>query len=151
MISYQISPGSLKTFSVPGKPFLSFDQFLNVVQWYRDYHYAAENVEHFTSLAGKEYSVWTVRQNSSYHRHVWLDQLSTDLTLSFEVLPLERSATFSLQVELSGAKGELYFSHFQELAVERLGANGFILTSWRRIPGIRDFLLKETSGEKMAA
>jgi len=143
MKTYQISPGSLKTFSVPGKPFLSFDQFLNVVQWYRDYHYAAENVERFSTLAGKEYSVWTVRQNSSYFRHVWLEQLSSDLKLSFEVLPLVRNATFSLQIELSGPNGELYFSHFQELAVERLGKNGFVLTSWRRVPEIRDFLLSE--------
>ena len=84
-----------------------------------------------------------MRQSSSYLQHVWLDQLSSDLVLTFEVLPLVRNATFSLKVELSGASGELYFSHFQELAVERLGTNGFKLTSWRRIPELRKFLLSE--------
>lgn len=151
MKTYRISPGSLKTFSVPGKPFLSFDQFLNVVQWYRDYHYAAENVDRFSELAGKEFSVWTVRQNSCYFRHVWLDQMSTDLTLTFEVLPLDRNATFSLKIELSGENGELYFQHLQELAVERLGQNGFVLTSWRRIPEIRNFLLSQVAERTVAA
>lgn len=145
MITYQMSPGDLKTFSVPGKPFLSFDQYLNVVQWYRDYHYAADNVADYAALVGKSISVWTVRQNANYHKHIWLDELKDELTISFEIPYLNRNATFPLLVKFLTVGGELVFSHFQELAVERSVGDKFVLTSWRRIPQLRDFLLKEVT------
>ncbi len=151
MISYNLSPGDLKTFSVPGKPFLSFDQFLNIVQWYRDYHYAAENISNYAEHAGKNFTVWTVRQHSTYLQHVWLDQLKSDLILTFEIPHLERNATFPLRVRLIGKDGELFFTNIQELAVERLIDDRFVLTSWRRIPDLRDFLIKERSAISQAA
>jgi hypothetical protein len=148
MASYKIPPATLMSFSDPGKPFLSFDQFLNVVQWFRDNIYALEHIQNYTSLAGKEFTMWTVRQESSYHQHIWFDQLDEDLELSFEVLPLDRNSSFSLKVELRLSNGDLCFRHTQELAVEKMGKNGFRMTSWKKVPEIRDFLLMQVSADQ---
>ena len=51
-ISYLLNPGVVKTFADPGKTFLTFDQFVTIVQWYRDTHYAPDHVEGFAKAVG---------------------------------------------------------------------------------------------------
>lgn len=142
MISFSLSAATLKTFACSGSNFLSFDEFLNIVKWYRDCHYAAENIRNFEQRVGVEFNVWTRSLRCTYHRHVFLDEVKHALTLSFEVPHLDRRATFPLVVKLFDAQGA-YFVCEMELAMERFADNHFVLSSWQRTPDIRDFLLQE--------
>ncbi|WP_223640638.1 hypothetical protein [Rhodobacter sp. TJ_12] len=140
MIAYRISPDKLRTFGTEGKPFLSFDQFLNLVQHFRDDHYAAQHIQGFVEEVGRFYSIWTVTQESRYFRHIWFDQIDSDLSIEFQILPLTQSSNFLLDIALRGADGALYFTNRQKLAVDRLVGDRFVLASWKRIPGLRAFL-----------
>lgn len=138
-ISYRLNPGVVKTFADPGKPFLTFDQFVTIVQWYRDTYYAPDHVEGFSKSAGVEYMVWTRSADSSYYRHVFPDELKTDFRVAFSIPSLDSPAWFPLVVRMYDGEN-LVFKHEQKLVVERLVNDRFVLSSWTKIPGLRDFL-----------
>lgn len=142
MKQYQITPGSIKTFAEPGKPFLAFNEFVNIAQWYRDVHYAPDNVVGFEKDIGRAYNVWTRQSVSTYHRHIFPDELTEDLTITFEIPNLERNASFPIRITLSDAFG-VYFEHEQDVVLEREVNGRFALTSWRKIPQVATFLLSE--------
>ena len=142
MINYQITPAVIKTFASPDKPFVSFNEFVNIAQWYRDVHYAPDNVVGFEQDIGQAYNVWTRQSVSTYHRHIFPDELSEDVTISFEIPHLERNASFPIKITLFDELG-VYFEHQQDVALERLVGGRFVLTSWRKIPQISKFLLSQ--------
>lgn len=141
-ICYDLSPGVLKTFADPGKKFLTFDQFVTIVQWYRDTHYAPENVPGFEKDIGTKYAVWTRSSTSSYFRHVFPDELDGDFTISFEIPSLESKAWFPLLVRMYDDQG-LIFLHEQKLVIERNVEGRFMLSSWQKVPAIRDFVISQ--------
>lgn len=144
MIVYTLTKNDLKTFAISGHPFLSFDEFVNIVKWYRDYFYAAQNVRDFAATAGVEFNVWTRAIQCKYSRHVYLDQIKGDVNLSFEVPHLDRHSKFPLTVTMYDKDG-VYFECELELALERCVDGRFVLSSWSRVPAIRDFLTSECS------
>lgn len=141
-ICYPLSPGVLKTFADPGKDFLTFDQFVTIVQWYRDTHYAPDNVPGFLKDVGRKYAVWTRSASSSYFRHVFPDEMAGDFTISFEIPSLESRAWFPLVVRMFDDDG-LIFQHEQKLVIERCVGGRFVLSSWQKVPTIRDFLISQ--------
>lgn len=145
-ISYKITPSVLKTFADPSKPFLSFDQFVNIAQWYRDDYYARDHVPGFDADIGTAYLVWTRHTSSSYFRHIFPDQLTKDLTISFEIPHLEHASWFPLVIKVFDEDG-LYFLHEQQLVIERNVGGRFMLSSWRRVPGLRAFLTSQVPQE----
>ncbi|WP_306046595.1 hypothetical protein [Nioella sp. MMSF_3534] len=142
MIQYQISPGEIKTFASPFQPFLTFNEFVNIVQWYRDSSFAPDNVPGFEKDVGQAYNVWTRRAVSTYHRHIFPDELSEDVTIAFEIPHLERNASFPIRVTIFDTLG-VYFEHEQEVVVERLVDGRFLLTGWRKVPQVAKFLLSQ--------
>lgn len=150
MISYTLSPSVLKTFGTPEKPFLSFDQFINIVQWYRDVFYAVDNVKGFEKDIGTRYAIWTRRATSRYYNHIFFDQLTEDVTITFSIPRLDRNATFPIAVKIHDRK-RVYFEHEQEIALERLSEGRAVLSGWKRVPEIRDFLLSQCHEAQCAA
>ncbi|MEM6478578.1 MAG: hypothetical protein AAF647_05985 [Pseudomonadota bacterium] len=147
---YDLTPGQIKTFGDPSKPFLSFDRFVEIVQWYRDVHFAPDNVPGFREEIGAVYQVWTHSAMSTYHRHIFPNELTGPLKLSFEIPSLESSAWFPLHVKLFDDEG-LYFAHEQKLVIERKVGERFMLTSWRKVPNLRNYLLSQVAQEEVAA
>ncbi|WP_127044800.1 hypothetical protein [Pseudorhodobacter sp. E13] len=147
MITYQRSPANLKTFCSPGKPFMAFNEFVDLVQWERDVYWAPDNVKGFEQDIGQAYNVWTRRSVSVYHRHIFPDELTDPVTIAFEVPHLDKNATFPLVVKIFDDHG-LYFEHEQELALERLVSGRFILSSWKKVPKVREFLLSQVATRK---
>jgi len=143
---YTLTPADLKTFSTSGMPFLTFDEFLNIVKWYRDGFYAGMNVTNFITDIGKKYNVWTRHTVSTYHRHIIFSELVDSVTLSFEIPHLEKFASFPLKIKISDGDG-IYFYHEQELAIDHLVNGKFVVTSWAKIPEIRKFLKSQCEKE----
>ncbi|MCV6592364.1 MAG: hypothetical protein OIF48_05385 [Silicimonas sp.] len=141
-ITYRLTPGVLKTFADPGKGFLTFDQFVTIVQWYRDTHYAPDHVEGFADAVGRDYMVWTRSATSSYFRHVFPDALTSDFTIGFSIPSLDSRAWFPLEVRMYDGQ-ELVFQHVQKLVMERKVKDRFVLSSWQKVPPIREFLLSQ--------
>ncbi len=138
-ICYRLNPGMLKTFADPGKGFLTFDQFVTIVQWYRDSYYAPDHVPGFAEAVGRDYMVWTRSADSSYYRHVFPDELTGDFNVAFSIPSLESRAWFPLEMRMYDGQ-DLVFKHVQKLVVERNVNGRFVLSSWHKIPAIRDFL-----------
>lgn len=138
MITYKLSHAVLKTFADAGKDFLTFDQFVTIVQWWRDVHMAPDYVPGFSDDIGKVYNVWTRTAVSSYHRHIFPDELCNDLTISFCIPHLMRASYIPLEVEIFDEDGT-YFRHQQRLAFERMVGGRFVLTSWKKIPSVAKF------------
>lgn len=137
--SYQMTPQVLKTFADPSKPFLSFDQFVNIAQWYRDEYYARDNVAGFDQDIGTAYLVWTRHTSSTYFRHIFPDLLENEVTISFEVPHLNHASWFPLVIKMYDPEG-MIFAHEQQLVLERKVAERFVLSSWRREPALAEFL-----------
>ncbi len=148
MIDYKISPAAIKTFGSPHVPFLAFDQFVDIVRWWRDYYYARDNVKDYDRFAGKEdeggFAVWTKSTISEYKSHLFIERLKGDLTLRFKVVDISKSAHFTISVELFDGSHD-YFAHLQQLCVERYVGGRWLLSSWKRVPSLSEFLLKEYS------
>lgn len=142
MITYQISPGEVKTFASPAKPFLAFNEFVNIAQWYRDVYFAPEHVSGFERDIGQLYNVWTRRSVSAYHRHIFPEELTDALTISFEIPHLERNATFPIRITLFDDFG-VYFEQDQEVVLERNIGGRFVLSGWRKVRPVADFLLSQ--------
>jgi hypothetical protein len=91
-ITYNIKPAHLKTFGDPFVPYLRFDQIVNVAQWHRDVFYGPDNVKGFAQAMGTEIMVWTSQTVTNYLRHILPDELTSDVTISFEVPHLKSPA-----------------------------------------------------------
>ncbi|MEL6960366.1 MAG: hypothetical protein AAGL89_15585 [Pseudomonadota bacterium] len=138
-VKYFLSPDFIRTFATAGFPFLTYYEFNELSGWYRDTYFAPEHVDAYNAEAGNTYTVWTHDATSSYRRHLFLDHLEHDLTLSFQVPFLDAASWFPLRIRLYDAEG-LYFQNDQKLVVERLSPEGATLTSWRKLPNLRGSL-----------
>lgn len=142
-IFYRITPQVLKTFANPSIPFLSFDQFVTIAQWYRDEYFAPDHVKGFSADIGKAYLVWTRFTSSVYHRHVFPDQLRESLCISFEIPHLDYASWFPLAIKIYDGAG-LIFEHEQKLVIERNIDGRFVLSSWKKVVELRSFLISQS-------
>lgn len=142
MITYELIPGVVKTFGDPSVPYLPFDHFSNIVKWYRDFYWAADNVPGYETDIGVRYNVWTRSTRSEFLRHVFPDQLAEPLVLTFEVPSLDSNSKVPLLVRLLDTDG-VYFQQLQFLAFEKHIHGRFRPTSWKKIAPVRQFLFKE--------
>ncbi|MDJ0630503.1 MAG: hypothetical protein QNJ44_19760 [Rhodobacter sp.] len=138
--TYELLPGVLKTFADPGIPFLTFAHFVDIVQWYRDVYFAPEHVPGFEQDIGKKYQVWTRSATSLYERHLFPGELGGPVTISFEIPSLPSAAWFPLFVSMYDDQG-LYFRHEQKLVIERNIGDRMVLSSWQKVPTVRNFLV----------
>jgi hypothetical protein len=138
-IAYVVKPQSIKTFAVSGQPFLTFYEFDDLAGWYRDTYFAPDNVPNYEKEVGTAYTVWTHETHNFYRRHIFPDSLKKPVTISFEITNLDTSAWFPLRIRVFDDDG-LYFQCDQRLVVESLGKDGGRLTSWKKIPALRDGL-----------
>ena len=135
-VSYTLKPALIRTFATAGFPFLTFYEFNELTGWYRDTYFAPEHVDNYELDAGRSYTVWTHETTSIYRRHIFLDALEGDVTLSFEVPSLDTASWFPLRIQLFD-QGGLYFRHDQKLVVDRLSDGASRLTSWKKIPDLK--------------
>lgn len=149
MAVYHIDQQELAQFCLPGYAFVSFDQFGNIVQRYRDGRYAAENIEHFARDIGQAYNLWTVTANSRYRRNLFIAEVPDGVYISLNVPAIETNAVFPLRISIFDEVGE-YFSQYQDIAVEKRfegregQADHFRLVAWRKVESIRDFVISES-------
>lgn len=137
--TYPLSPNFIKTFATSGLPFLTFYEFNDLTGWCRDTYFTADHVAGYEDDIGKNYSIWTHEATSAYRRHIFLDDLSKDIKVSFEIPNLNTASWFPLRIRLFDSKG-LYFQHDQKLVVERISDGRHTLTSWKKIPQLQDCL-----------
>jgi len=143
---YTLTLADMKTFSVSGMQFLTFDEFLNIIKWYRDGFYAGMNVANFPKDVGVKYNVWTRYTESTYNRNIIFDEIIGEIYLSFEIPNLDKYGTFPLLIKLYDEDGN-YLVHYQDLAIQRFHKDHFITTSWARVPEIREFLQSQCEKE----
>lgn len=142
MKTYEIHKPFLMQLAVDGVPFVSFDQFNNLVKLYRDDFYASQYVEGFTYDIGVEYNVWTVDCHNRYYRHLWFAQITKPIWISFDVPNLNRNATIPLLIKIFDEDG-LYFQQEQNICMERRVGDRFSVCSWRKIEAVRNFVESE--------
>lgn len=138
-ISYTLKPGFVRTFAASGYPFLTFYEFNDLTGWCRDTYFAPDHVAGYAEDIGKSYTVWTHDAFSAYRRHIILDELTSNVEVTFEVPFLNTTSWFPLRICISDRNG-LYFQTDQKLVVERIRENGSALTSWKKIPQLRESL-----------
>ena len=138
-ISYTLQPAFVRSFANSGQPFLTFYEFNALTGWCRDMYFAPDHVAGYDKEIGKSYTVWTHEAVSSYRRHIFPDALTGHIEISFEVPCLNAAPWFPLRTCLYDRDG-LYFQTDQKLVVERIHAEGAALTSWKKIPQLRDSL-----------
>lgn len=141
VFEYELTPDNLKTFASPGIPFLTFAHFVDIVQWYRDVYFAPDHVPGFKEDIGKAYQVWTRSTVSTYERHIFPRELSMPVTVQFSLPKPTSAAWFTLVVKMFDGHG-LYFQHEQKLVIERNIGNRMVLSSWKKIDGLRSFVLR---------
>lgn len=139
VITYSLSPDFIKTFAMSGLPFLTFYEYNNLTGWCRDTYFAPDHVSGYRDNIGKTYTIWTHDATSAYRRHIFLDDISKDITISFEVPHLSSASWFPLRIRLYDHEG-VYFQHDQKLVVERITQERSMLTSWKKIPQLKDVL-----------
>lgn len=135
-VTYPLSPSFIRTFAMSGLPFMTFYEFGGLAGWHRDTYFAPDHVPGYAQDIGTRYTVWTHEATSSYRRHIFLDAISQDMTISFEVPCLTTASWFPLRIRIYDSAG-LFFQHDQKLVVERLGEDGAALTSWKKIPALK--------------
>ena len=138
-ITYDIKPDLVRSFATSGVPFLTFYEFNDLTGWCRDTYFAPEHVAGYAEEIGKTYTVWTHDAFCAYRRHIFPDRLTGPVRMSFEVPSLTALSWFPLRICVFDRDG-LYFQTDQKLVVERIGAGGAALTSWRKVPALRDSL-----------
>lgn len=138
-ITYPLKPGFIRSFATSGYPFLTFYEFNDLAGWCRDTYFAPDHVEGYADDIGKSYTVWTHDAVCAYRRHIILEQLKGSLSISFEVPFLRAAAWFPLRICIFDADG-IYFQTDQKLVVERIDARGATLSSWKKVPALRDSL-----------
>ena len=142
MAEFKISKPALLAFGQAGKPFLSFDQFNNVVQVYRDEFYAAQRVPGFLTDVGTKYNLWTVNSENRYLRNLFFDEVDGGVSISIEIPNIEKKSSFPFIIKIFDDNGT-YFEQAQNIAVEANRGDGFKVTSWTKVPAIREFVLTE--------
>ena len=135
-IAYQLKPDLVRTFAMSGLPFLTFYEFNDMAGWYRDVHFAPDHVAGYKEDIGKSYTVWTKSATSEYRRHIFLDELKSEVTMSFAIPSLDTASWFPLRIQLFDRDG-LYFQHDQKLVVERMSEGRSTLTSWKKVPQLQ--------------
>lgn len=143
MVVYHIPKSFLLAYAKPDRPFLSFDQFNNLVRLYRDEFYATQYVEGFIYDIGVRYNVWTVDTVNRYHRHLFFDRIRGRISISFEIPNAHANATIPLEIAIFD-EGGLYFTQRQRVTIEHFVGGKPVLCSWRKIDTVRDFVLRET-------
>jgi hypothetical protein len=138
-ISYTLKPAFVRSFANSGHPFLTFYEFNDLAGWCRDTYFAPEHVGGYNDDIGKSYTVWTHQAVSAYRRHIILDELVENIEVSFEVPSLNCASWFPLRIRLFDRDG-LYFQTDQKLVVDRIHDGGSMLTSWKKIPALRESL-----------
>ncbi|KQI70757.1 hypothetical protein AN191_16390 [Loktanella sp. 5RATIMAR09] len=138
-ISYTLKPAFVRSFATSGYPFLTFYEFNDLTGWCRDTYFAPDHVAGYNDDIGKSYTVWTHQAVSAYRRHIILDELVEDIEVSFEVPSLDCASWFPLRICLFD-RGGLYFQTDQKLVVDRIHDSGSVLTSWKKIPALRESL-----------
>lgn len=101
--------------------------------------FAPDYVPGYAEDVGVVYNVWTHEAKNTYHRHIILDDLTSEITVSFEVPSLATTSWFPLRISLSDRDG-LYFQCDQKLVVERLDGGRPRVTSWKKIPSLAECL-----------
>ena len=140
-VTYDLAPQFVRTFAMSGHPFLTFYEFNDLAGWYRDTYFAPEHVTDYKRDIGKLYTVWTYEEVSAYRRHIILDTLTEDIRISFEVPSLDTAAWFPLRISIFDASG-LYFQTDQRLVIDRIDRDGTKLTSWKKVPALRESLTR---------
>lgn len=138
-ISYSLKPDFIRTFATSGYPFMTFYEFNDLAGWCRDTYFAPDHVAGYGEDIGKAYTVWTHDAVCAYRRHILPDQLNGPVEISFEVPFLDAASWFPLRICLFDRDG-VYFQTEQKLVVERIDEGGAALTSWKKIPQLRDSL-----------
>lgn len=138
-VAYRVTAASVRTFGTSGYPFLTFYEFGDLVGWYRDTYFAPDHVANYASDIGQTYAVWTHEVFAAYRRHVLFDEMPDDVLVTFEVPFLTSMSWFPLRVCVVDQDG-LYFQMDQKLVVERLSAGKGAITSWKKIPVLREGL-----------
>ncbi|MCB1327941.1 MAG: hypothetical protein KDK28_00045 [Maritimibacter sp.] len=149
MVVYDISKSFLLAYAQPDRPFLSFDQFNNLVRLYRDEFYATQYVEGFIYDIGVRYNVWTVDTVNRYHRHLFFDRIRGRTSISFEIPHARANATIPLEIAIFD-EGGLYFTQRQRVTIEHLVGGKPVLCGWRKIDTVRDFVLRETGAANVS-
>lgn len=151
-VTYPLSPDFIKTFAHAGLPFLTFYEFNDLVGWCRDVYFAPDHVAGYKEDIGKKYTIWTRDTISAYRRHIIFDSLANDVTISFEIPYLNTASWFPLRICLYDCAG-LYFQQDQKLVVERLTEGYPRLSSWKKIPKLKNTLpcLHARSSHKLNA
>ena len=143
MAEFKISKPALLAFGQIGKPFLSFDQYNNVVQVYRDEFYAAQRIPNFLTDVGHKYNLWTVNSVNRYMRNLFFDDVDGYVSISIEIPNIDKKSSFPFIIKIFDNNG-VYFEQNQNIAVEVNRGEGFKITSWTKVPPIREFVLSES-------
>lgn len=146
MKQYEIHRPFLMQLAKNDVPFVTFDQFNNLVKLYRDEFYATQHVDGFINDIGVAYNVWTVECTNHYRRHLWLDRITQPIWITFDVPELQRHATIPLHIKIFDDDG-VYFEQRQRISLERRIEDRFFLCSWRKIEPVRQFVEREVSQE----
>ena len=150
MIVYEIHMPFLRLFAKEGVPFMTFDQYGNLVKLYRDDFYATQHVDMFAVDVGVKYLVWTYDAHAHYYRNVFFDQIDKPMYISFEIPDAESNAVIPLHVKVYDDDGVI-FAQEQKLMVSRFANGAFHKTGWRKVPEIRAFVESENTAANQAA
>lgn len=142
MVVYNIPRTILMSYSKEGRPFMSFDQFNNLVRLYRDEFYAAQYLEGFIYDIGVRYNFWTVDTANRYTRHLFFDRIRGQISISFEIPDVRKFATIPLAVKIFDEEG-VFFTQEQRVTVELIADGNPTICSWRKLDTVREFVLRE--------
>lgn len=148
MVSFKIPNELLEQFKTADVPYMSFDQFNNLVKIYRDEHYAAKHIENFVADIGRQYNLWTVDTYNRYSRNLFFDQITKPLYISLLIPHCDKAKYFPLLISIYDEDDE-YFSQEQNVAVQRIIGSKVRPTSWRKIEALSDFVLAEVEDSKV--
>jgi hypothetical protein len=136
---YQITRSFFEQFEKEGRPFLSFDQYDNLVRKYRDEHYAVECIESFSEDVGRRYNLWTVETQNRYFQNLFFNQIKAPLIIEFSIPNAQRKASFPLSISVY-KDGDLVFTQKQIIAVQKIVGNKAKTVGWRKIAPIQQFV-----------
>lgn len=137
--SQSLKPALVRSFATSGYPFLTFYEFNHLTGWCRDHWFVPKCVPGYDDDIGRIYNVWTHETRCIYRRHIMLEELVGDISVTFEIPNLEAMSWFPLRIRVLDRDG-LYFQTDQKLVVERIQDGKVALTSWRKIPQLRETL-----------
>jgi hypothetical protein len=147
MIVYEIPKPLLMVYAKEDKPFLSFDQFDNLVQLYRDEYFACQYIDGFIWDIGVRYNFWTRDTSNRYYRHIFFKDIPKPIRISFEIPHITKNATIPLIISIFDDDG-VYFTQTQHVLVElnrfhefqddKYRDDPWKICSWRKVDTVRD-------------